>query len=98
MKTLNSQDVADMIGHWSETPTNGYLGSSYGQNFNSDLQLPQQVASANSLILKLRKDVEVLQVLPDDAVNIYANPKGNDGMSVYLSVVGKEFYLGNSDS
>ena len=94
MKTLNGHDVAEMVGHWTETPMNGYLGSSYGQNFKSFLQQPQTVVVGNSFIQKLQKDVDILQVLPPDAVNMYSVPKGTDGAEVILSVAGRKFNIG----
>lgn len=94
MKTLDGHDVAGMVEHWTETPMNGYLGSSYGQNFKSSLQQPQKVVVANSFIQKLQKDVDILQVLPADAVNLYSLPKGTDGVDVFLSVAGRKFNLG----
>ena len=94
MKTLDGHDVANMVGHWTETPANGYLGSSYGQNFKSFLQQPQKTVVANSFIQKLQKDVEVLQILPSDAVNLYSTPRGTDGVDIFLSVAGRKFNLG----
>lgn len=94
MKTLNGQDVADMTEHWTETPADGYLGSSYGQNFKSYLQQPQTAVAANSFIQKLRNDVEILQILPSDAVSLYAVDRGIDGTAVSLSIAGRNFDLG----
>ena len=94
MKTLDGHDVAAMVEHWTETPMNGYLGSSYGQNFKSFLQQPQKVVVANSFIQKLQKDVDILQVLPADAVTMYSVPKGADGADVFLTVAGRKFNLG----
>ena len=94
MKTLDGHDVASMVEHWTETPMNGYLGSSYGQNFKSFLQQPQTAVVANSFIQKLQKDLDVLQVLPPDAVNMYSVPKGTDGVDVFLTVAGRKFDLG----
>ncbi|WP_157823712.1 hypothetical protein [Acinetobacter proteolyticus] len=83
-----------MVGHWAETPMNGYLGSPYGQNFNSFKQQPQQGVAANSFIQKLHKDVEILQILPSDAVSVYSEKKGTDGLDVFMSVAGRKFNLG----
>ncbi len=94
MKTLDGHDVANMVEHWTETPMNGYLGSPYGQNIKSFLQQPQKAVAANSFIQKLRKDLDILQVLPPDAVNMYSVPKGTDGTEVVLSVAGRKFNLG----
>ncbi|ENV00346.1 hypothetical protein F969_00577 [Acinetobacter variabilis] len=96
MKTLNGHDVANMVEHWTETPMNGYLGSSYGQNFKSFIQQPQTVVVGNSFIQKLQKDLDILQVLPADAVNLYSVPKGTDGAEVILSVAGRKFNLGEN--
>lgn len=96
MKTLNGHDVASMVEHWTETPMNGYLGSPYGQNFKSFLQQPQKVVVANSFIQKLQKDLDILQVLPPDAVNMYSVPKGTDGADVFLTVAGRKFDLGGA--
>ncbi|WP_155757193.1 hypothetical protein [Acinetobacter variabilis] len=75
---------------------NGYLGSSYGQNFKSFIQQPQTVVVGNSFIQKLQKDLDILQVLPADAVNLYSVPKGTDGAEVILSVAGRKFNLGEN--
>lgn len=96
MKTLNPQDVADMVEHWTETPANGYLGSPYGQNFKSFLQQPQKAVAANSFVQKLQNDVEILQILPSDTVGIYAAAQGVDGTAIILSVAGRKFDLGES--
>lgn len=94
MKTLNGQDVASMTEHWSETPANGYLGSSYGQNFNSFIQQPQTVVAASSFVQKLRDDVEIIKILPADTVNIYASESGPDTTDVVLTIAGRKFNLG----
>lgn len=95
-KTLSGREVVEMTTHWTETPMNGYLGSSYGQNIKSFLQQPQSDVVANNFIQKLREDVPVLTVLPSNAVSLYAVPKGLDRSEVYLNVSGQNYSLGET--
>lgn len=95
-RTLSGREVLDMTSHWLETPMNGYLGSDYGQSIKSYLQQPQTDVVANNFIQKLRHDVQILTVLPSNAVNLYAVPKGIDRSEVYLNVSGQNYNIGET--
>lgn len=93
MRKIESKDVSGMIDHWHETPVNGYLGSSYGQNAIDMLQKPLDGVAADNYIEKMKNDIYVLNVLPPDAINIYAVPNDVDQLSFKLSVAGKVYNL-----
>jgi hypothetical protein len=81
---VNGREVTGMITHWLKTPVNGYLGSTYGSEIQSLLQDPQSAVKADSLFDKLKEDVEILQVLPDNAVNLYSEQSGFDTTRLFI--------------
>jgi len=85
-------DIQNMVSHWLTTISNGYLGSSYGQNANDLLQNPLSF-SADDFIIKLKNDLPILNSLPSDSVNIYKVDNGIDKATIYLNVSGKDFTL-----
>ena len=95
-KTLSGREVVGMTNHWIETPMNGYLGSSYGQNIKSYLQQPQTDVVANNFIQKLRHDVPILEILPSNAVSLFAVPSGIDRSEVFLNVSGQNYNIGTT--
>lgn len=93
MKKLTGQDVQNMVGHWLNTPVNGYLGSDYGQDFKRILQRPPSAGDADAQIAKLQSDVPVIGVLPKGSTNLYAVHSGVDRTDVVLEVSGATFTL-----
>jgi hypothetical protein len=88
MNTITGNDVQLFVGHWLQTPQNGYLGSSYGQNTKALLQRPQNDGMADEWLKKLRNDVTVLQVLPNDSVNLLAKHTTPDRLDLMVEVAG----------
>lgn len=85
-------DIQNMVAHWLQTPVNGYLGSDYGQEIKSLLQLPQgDTAAADAQLGKLRHDVPALQIYNprDVAIYGYDNPSRPDRRGILIAVAGK---------
>ena len=93
MTKITGKDVSGMVQHWLETPTNGYLGSRYGQDTKSLLQLPQADQSADEYIAKLKSDVEVLQAIPANSINLYSVQSIPDRLDIILEVSGATFTI-----
>lgn len=94
MSKITGTDVQKMVGHWLQTPTNGYLGSDYGQDAKSLLQRPQHAGEADAYLAKLREDVPALSVLPVSAVNLYGVHHDVDKLDIMLEVAGSAFEIG----
>ena len=88
MSEITGNDIQAMIRHWLETPVNGYLGSSYGQDTKSLLQRPQSDGAADDYLDKLLGDVSVLQALPEGSANLYGIQSAPDRLDLVLEVAG----------
>lgn len=87
-----------MVRHWLETPVNGYLGSGYGADTKSLLQRAQtNEEQADTYLQKLRQDVVVLEVLPADAVSLFATLEGVDRLRLNLDVAGRSYDLSDAE-
>ncbi|AJK46253.1 hypothetical protein BGL_1c17440 [Burkholderia plantarii] len=89
MATITGNDIQDMVRHWLDTPVSGYLGSDYGQDAKSLLQLPQADGAPEAFLQKLRADVPVLQSLPAGALNLYGVPSLPDRLELIVEVGGR---------
>lgn len=87
--TINGIDIQDMVTHWTRTPVNGYLGSSYGQDIKSLLHRPQADGAPEALLQKLRGDVPIIQALPDGATNLYSVQTQPDRLDLIIEVAGQ---------
>lgn len=95
MSTLISgTDIQDMVAHWLSTPIRSYLGSDYGQDSLSLLQLPQGGGSADQYIAKLKTDIPLLSTLPPGTVNLFSVPTPPDKMNIVLGIGGATFTIG----
>lgn len=94
MSNITGTDVQNSVSHWLKSPVNGYLGSGYGQDTKAMLQQPQSLGQADAYIAKLRSDVPALDILPQDAVNLYGVHSNIDRMEIVLEVLGSAFELG----
>lgn len=99
---VNSLEIMEMINHWIGTPVNGYLGSDYGCDLNSLLQLPISKVNqvADSLLDKLKKDVPILKALPAGSVNIFGQkvPETFDKYEIFITVYDNKISLGVTGS
>lgn len=86
MSGINEQDVLQMVNHWLHTPVNSYLGSDYGFDKHQLLFQPLDMHNADLMIAKLRKDVPVLNILPQDTINLFALPIGPDKLQIFLQI------------
>ena len=77
-----------MVRHWLAVPTNGYLGSDYGQDAKALLHLPQSDSAADEFLKKLRDDVPILQALPPGSLNLYGVHSGPDRLDLVIEVAG----------
>ncbi len=94
MIELNAKELEGMIEHWLSIPVNGYLGSDYGQDANSLLQLPHSDNAADQYIRKMVKDIPLLSALPPEDISIYSVPSGIDRVDLVLEVAGRAYDLG----
>ena len=86
---IDGPEVQDMVSHWLKTPENGYLGSGYGQSLKDLLQNTLSDGAADAQLQKLRSDVPVLQVLPDNSTNIYSVQTPPDRLDLLIEVAGQ---------
>ena len=86
---IDGTEVQDMVSHWLKTPVNGYLGSGYGQSLKDLLQNTLSDGAADAQLQKLRSDVPVLQVLPDNSTNIYSVQTPPDRLDLLIEVAGQ---------
>lgn len=90
--TITGADVQAMVLHWLRTPAYSYLGSDYGADLGSLLQRAQHDQRAlDAFLRKLRKDVPVLQVLPESDIALYGRPGGVDRLLITLEVAGRSY-------
>ena len=98
MKTINGDDIQKMVGHWLETPVNGYLGSTYGSSVKELLQRAHSdPESTDAFLRKMRRDVEILSVLPSDAVAVYGTVEGTDKLRLSVEVAGQSHELNDDE-
>lgn len=87
--TITGNSIQDMVAHWTRTPVNGYLGSSYDQDIKALLHRPQADGVPEALLEKPRADVPVLQALPSGAVNLYSVQTPPDKLDLVIEVAGQ---------
>lgn len=84
--SLNTNDIARMVRHWLSTPVNGYLGSGYGSDPKSLLQLPNTSGLGDAFIDKMMIDIPVLRQLPRGTVNVFFEQIANDQKRLLIQV------------
>lgn len=89
MATITGNEIHGMVGHWLNTPVNGYLGSGYGQDVKALLQQPQADGAPDAFLQKLRSDVPVLQALPAGSTNLYGVQTPPDRLDLVIEVAGQ---------
>lgn len=94
---ITGSDVQGMVGHWLQTPTNGYLGSDYGQDAKSLLQRPQNDGSADDFLDKLRVDVPIINDLPSGSTNLYGVQTAPDRLDLLIEVAGTLLQIPNAN-
>lgn len=83
---ITGNDIARMVRHWLSTPPNGYLGSGYGSDPKSLLQLPNNAGLGDAFIDKMLTDIPLLRQLPRGTVNVYFEQVGNDRKRLLIEV------------
>lgn len=96
MATITGNTIQEMVGHWLNVPVGAYLGSDYGQDAKSLLQLPQSDGAADGFLRKLRSDVPALQSLPDGAVNLYGVRSAPDRLDLMIEIAGQTIQVNSS--
>ena len=91
MATITGTEIQGMVAHWLNTPLNGYLGSDYGQDPKSMLQNPMSAGRGDDYIRKCRRDVSVVDALPQSQVGLYSVPIGFDQVQIVLAVADTAF-------
>ena len=75
---INAEDIQGMISHWLATPVNGYLGSDYGCDAKSLLQKALHSGIADAFIAKMKKDIPILSVIPQENISLFSIPEPPD--------------------
>lgn len=88
MAKIDTIEIQDMVSHWLGTPTNGYLGSRYGQDVKSLLQTPQSEGLADDVLNKLRSDVPVLTAIPTGSLNLFGIQSAPDKLDLVIDIAG----------
>ena len=88
MTRIDGTDIQRMVRHWLNTPTNGYLGSGYGQDARALLHRPMADGAPDAYLGKLRADVPLLQALPAGDVNLYGVESAPDRLDLVVEVAG----------
>lgn len=94
MATITGKQLSEMIRHWLDTPVGAYLGSDYGQDAKALLQRALTDGAAEAFLLKLQKDIPLLQTLPAGAINIYGLSSGEDRVDLFIEVAGEVIQVG----
>lgn len=97
MKKITAQEAQAMVSHWLHTPTNGYLGSDYGQDAKAMLQNPQSLGLGDAFLNKLRQDVPILQTLGTDDLNLYAVTEQPDKLKILIEMAGRPIEVAEVD-
>ena len=87
---ITADDLQGMVTHWLGCRPNGYLGSGYGSGVQDLLHTPLNSGAADALIAKLRDDVPIMGLLPQDALNVLASHEGADTLRLSFEVAGRQ--------
>ena len=85
---INAEDIQGMISHWLATPVNGYLGSDYGCDAKSLLQKALHSGIADAFIAKMKKDIPILSVIPQENISLYSIPEPPDKLRLFIAIAG----------
>jgi len=85
---INAQDIQGMITHWLNTPVNGYLGSDYGSDAKSLLQKALHSGVADAFIAKMKQDIPILSVIPQENIALYSVPEMPDKLRLFIAIAG----------
>lgn len=77
--------ISTQIKHWLSCMPNGYLGSDYGIDLRQYLHKPISRFEADAIIAKMRVDIPILNILPENSINIYSIVE-NDQVNIYINV------------
>lgn len=93
---ITPQTIINMIEHWLSTPVNGYFGQGYGADIKSMLLQELSSAKADELLVKLRRDIPLLNQLGDNDLSIQTNAVGHDALQVFLMVGNMPIFIGET--
>jgi hypothetical protein len=88
MTAISTKEIQKFVDHWLKTPTNGYLGSPYGQDLPSLLQRALSEPAADAFLDKLRADVAIFTAMPQGSVNLYGVRVPPDRLNLVIDVAG----------
>lgn len=84
---INYAFISQQISHWLACMPNGYLGSDYGIDLKKYLHRPISRFDADTIIAKMRNDIPILKILPDNSINIYSLVNHDDEVEIYINVL-----------
>lgn len=84
--SINTQEIERMVRHWLNTPMHTYLGDDYGFDRSALLLKAFNQIDADAVIAKLKRDVPVLDLLPNGSVNLYSSRDGLDKLNFVLQI------------
>lgn len=85
---FSKADIVGMIEHWFATPPNGYLGKSYGREWQELMFKPMSEDTANMILYWMKTDIPVLKQLSDDDLMVAEEAMGFDKKRYYIVVGG----------
>lgn len=88
--TLTPDQIIAMVDHWLRVPVGGILGSDYGSNLYDYLHRPLAEMRLEEWVDKMRFDLPILTMLPDEAVQVAYDTDGVQLASVSVRVVNIE--------
>lgn len=90
---ITQKDINEMILHWLHTPIGTYLGSEYGFDKHSLLYTPLTMSKADEMIAKLKRDIPILSLLDNGAINFFSIPIPPDKTMIFLQVGSSRFEI-----
>ncbi|WP_189493724.1 hypothetical protein [Formosimonas limnophila] len=83
---ISTQEIEHMVRHWLNTPMHTYLGDDYGFDRSALLLKASDQIDADTVIAKLKRDVPVLDILPNGSINLYGSRDGLDKLTFILQI------------
>lgn len=90
---ITQGDIEEMIQHWLHTPVGSYLGSDYGFDKCALLFQPLSLSGYDEMIAKLKRDVPILSMLDQEAINFYKYSIPPDKEVIFLQVGDSTFNI-----
>lgn len=92
---ITAREMGDMIEHWLKTPVGAYLGSDYGSDKLSLLQIPlTDTTAADEFVRKLSEDVPLVGAA--GGATLYQQDEAPDKKHVFMTIAGQTVDVGEA--